>query len=101
MRQQFWFVYDYYIFSGRPKAEDAVLCYAREKYLYCLVADYMLEDIVMDLERYCLELHEKNRRLAPVKITITAERSRNEDGMAILHIGQQFLRIRLVKKTIE
>ena len=101
MRQWYWFVYDYVIFSGRPKAENAVMCYAREKYLYRLVADYMLEDIVMDLERYCLELREKNKRLAPVKITITSAQTRNEDGLAMLHIGDQYLRIRLVKETIE
>ena len=99
MRQ--WFVYDYIIFSGRPKAEDAVMAYAREKYLHQLVADYMLEDIVMDLERYCLELREKNRRLAPVKIYITRAEARNEDGLALLHIGDQYLRIRLVKGIIE
>ena len=101
MRLWYWFVYDYVIFSGRPKAENAVMCYAREKYLYRLVANYMLEDIVMDLERYCLELREKNKRLAPVKITITSAQARNEDGLAMLHIGDQYLRIRLVKETIE
>ena len=100
MRQQFWFVYDYYIFSGRPKAEDAVMCYAREKYLHCLVADYMLEDIVMDLERYCLELREKNKRLAPVKITITGALSANGVVRAMLHLVYQLLRIPLVNKTI-
>lgn len=101
MRLWYWFVYDYVIFSGRPKAESAVMCYAREKYLYRLVANYMLDDIVMDLERYCLELREKNKRLAPVKITITSAQTRNEDGLAMLHIGDQYLRIRLVKETIE
>ena len=49
-----YFVYDCYTASGRPKAEDAVMQYARDKYMYCLLADYMLEDVQMDLERYCM-----------------------------------------------
>lgn len=101
MRHRQWFVYDYIIFSGRPKAENAVMCYAREKYLYRLVAEYMLEDIVMDLERYCMELREKNKRLASVDIRINNAQSRNEDGLAMLHIGGQYLRIRLVEGIIE
>lgn len=101
MKRIQWFIYDYYIFSGRPKAEDIVMLYAREKYLYALVADYMLEDIVMDLGRHCLDILEKNKRLSSVKIYVTTKQSRDRDGLAILHVGQQFLRIRRVEKTIE
>lgn len=58
-----YFVYDCYTASGRPKGEDAVMQYARDKYMYCLLADYMLEDVQMDLERYCMKIREENRRL--------------------------------------
>lgn len=95
-----WFIYDYYCAAGRPKAEDAVFHYAQERYLHCLVADYMLEDIVMDLERYCMRVREENKRLAPVKIYITDERKR-ADGHAWLYIGAQHLHLRRVKKVIE
>ena len=47
---ELWFIYDYYVASGRPKAEDAVMNYAREKYLYGLAPEYMLEEIQKDLE---------------------------------------------------
>ncbi len=95
-----WFIYDYYIAAGRPKGEDAVMTYAREKYLYNLVCEAALEDIQMDLERYCMKIREENKRLAPVKIDITDERQR-KDGLAWLHIGAQYLRIRRVEKIID
>ncbi len=95
-----WFVYDYYIVAGRPKAEDAVMRYACDKYLYRLIAEEILEDVQMDLERYCMKIREENKRLAPVKIQITDRRYR-EDGLAWLKIGEQNLRLRRVKETIE
>ena len=95
-----WFIYDYYVCAGRPKAEDAVMKYAQEKYLYNLVSEAALEDIQMDLERYCMKIREENKRLAPVKIYVTEKRQR-KDGIAWLYIGAQHLRIRRVVNTIE
>ena len=95
-----WFVYDYYVASGRPKAEEAVMKYAREKYLYNLVSEAALEDIQMDLERHCMQVREQNKRLAPVKINITDKKLRN-DGHAWIQIGEQHLSIRKVKNTID
>lgn len=100
MKKIQWFVYDYYCAAGRPKAEEAVMHYAQERYLHCLVEDYMLEDIQMDLERYCMQVREENKRLAPVKITVTDERNR-ADGHARIYIGAQSLSLRRVKRTIE
>ena len=95
-----WFIYDYYVAAGRPKAEDAVMRYAQEKYLYNLVSEAALEDIQMDLERYCMKIREENKRLASVKISVTDKRQR-KDGIAWLYIGAQHLRIRRVVNTIE
>ena len=95
-----YFVYDFYTASGRPKAEDAVMQYARDKYMYCLLADYMLEDVQMDLERYCMKIREENRRLSGVNINVSEERYEFQ-GHRTIHIGVQSLRLRKVKKTIE
>ncbi len=95
-----WFIYDYYICSGRPKAEDAVMQYAQTKYLYNLVSESALEDIQMDLERYGLKIREENKRLAPVKVSITDKRQRT-DGHAWIHIGGQNLSLRKVKDIID
>lgn len=97
---ELWFIYDYYVASGRPKAEDAVMNYAREKYLYSLAREYMLEEIQRDLEIYCMKILEGNKRLAPVNIRISEKRLR-KDGHARLFVGAQNLRLRRVEKTIE
>jgi hypothetical protein len=95
-----WFIYDCYVCAGRPKAEDAVMRYARDNYMYNLVSEAALEDIQMDCERYCMKIREENKRLAPVKISVTDKRHR-ADGIAWLRIGEQHLSIRKVVNTIE
>ena len=96
-----WFVYDYYTYSGGPKAEAAVMEYAREKYLHCLVADYMLEDVQMDLEVYCMKLREENKRLSSVSITLDKEDAFSRGLPRRLNIGQRHLLLRKVKNVIE
>ena len=95
-----YFVYDCYTVSGRPKAEEAVMKYAIEKYLHCLVADYMLEDVQMDLERQCMKIREENRRISGVNITVSDERY-EYNGYRTIQVGGQALRLRKVKRTIE
>lgn len=95
-----WFIYDYYVASGRPKAEDAVMQYAKDTYLYNLVSEAALEDIQMELEIKCMKIREQNKRLAPVKIFITDKRQM-KDGHGWIHIGAQHLCIRRVKNTID
>ena len=92
-----WFVYDYHCAAGRPKAEDAVFNHAKEKYLHCLVAEYLLEDIETELAKYCARIREENKRLAPVEIKFDS----GHDGHKWLHIGQQSLHLRKVKDTME
>ncbi len=95
-----WFIYDCYVVAGRPKAEAAVMDYARKNYLYDLVSEAALEDIQMELERYCMKIREQNKRLASVDIHVTDKKHRT-DGHAWLYIGAQHLCIRKVKDTID
>lgn len=95
-----WFIYDAYTVAGRPKAEKAVMDYARRKYLHNLVCEPALEDIQMDLESYCAKIREENKRLASVNIRVTDTKNR-EDGRAIIRIGEQFLRCLKVRNIID
>ena len=97
MKREYWFVYDYHCCTGRPKAEDSVFNHARAKYLHHLVAEYMFEDIEIELAEYCARIREENKRLAPVEIKFGS----GHDGHKWLHIGQQSLHLRKVKGTIE
>jgi hypothetical protein len=97
-----WFVYDYHVSAGRPKAEAAVFEYAREKYLYRLIAEELLsKEVIPDLVRYCDKVLAENKRLAPVEISLGAGRCPLKDGHAWIYIGQQSLHIRKVIETIE
>ena len=101
-----WFVYDYHVESGRPKAEAAVFKYAREKYLFRLIAEELLATEVMpDLIGYRDKVLAENKRLAPVEIKLGSGLRlgayEKKDGHAWIHIGQQSLHIRRVIETIE
>ena len=101
-----WFVYDYHCAAGRPKAEDAVFKYAREKYLHRLIAEELLAaEILPDLVRYRDKILAENRRLATVDIKlgsgIRLGTQDLQDGHTWLHIGEQSLHLRRVKETLE
>ena len=101
-----WFVYDYHCAAGRPKAEDAVFNYAREKYLFRLIAEELLEtEVLQDLLEYRDKVLSENKRLAPVQVTlghgVRLGTMDKQDGHTWLHIGQQSLHLRRVKETIE
>jgi len=95
-----YFVYDYYTYAGAPKAEDAVAAYARATYLHRLIADYMLENVKADLERFCDVVRAENKRLSPVTVSISEERF-EYDGCRTIYIGKQTLRLRKVKGIIQ
>ncbi len=96
-----WFVEKTYEVNGRPKAEDAVMKYAREKYLHALVSEEALEHIQEDLEKYCMKVREENKRLAPVTIRRTRKEIMLSYGSATISIGGQSLSLLRVKKVIE
>lgn len=94
-----WFVYDTYEAAGRPKAEEAVMKYARANYLGALIAEDKLEEVRADIEAYCKKILEENRRLAPVKIVLS--KTLYWDDICVIFVGQQSLRLKPVKITIE
>lgn len=102
MKNNVWFVYDYYTASGRPKAEEALMKYARAKYLYHLIPEDMFDQVEMDLMGQIQKIREENKRLAPVSISANVPTSSSfaQDHMTI-RIGGQSLRLRKVKGIIE
>ena len=94
-----WFVYDTYEAAGRPKAEEAVMKYARANYLGALIAEDKLEEVRADIEAYCKKILEENRRLAPVKIGLS--KTLYWHAIGVIFVGQQPLRLKPVKITIE
>ena len=93
-----YFVYDCYEAAGRPKAEQAVMAYAKANYLHLLIHASRLEDVVNDLKKYMNKILEENKRLSAVDISLADE---SWYGHRTLHIGQQSLRLRRVKDFID
>lgn len=93
-----WFVASAYSVAGRPKAEDATMTYARTKYMYALIPDYMIPHVVKDLQAYSEKLLQENRRLKPVDIRSCP--GYNKDHKTI-HVGSQSLSLTKVNKVIE
>ena len=95
-----YFVYDCYESAGRPKAEAAVMAYAKNNYMHNLIHEDRLFDVLEDIKRYHDKILEENKRLAPVNISLS-EKQNEYHGNRVLHIGQQSLRLRRVKDVIE
>lgn len=93
-----WFVASAYSVAGQPKAEDATMTYARTKYMYALIPDYMIPYVVEDLQVYCDKLLLENKRLKPVDIRSCP--GYNKDHKTI-HVGSQSLSLSRVKTVIE
>ena len=94
-----WFVYDYYCAAGRPKMEDALLEYARQKLLYKIIDRRDFDGIVTMLNRKQQELYAENKRLKQVDVRFTKDHgpAYGIDETKQLYIGQQWLRLHLIR----
>ena len=93
-----WFVASCYSVAGQPKAEDATMSYARTKYMYSLIPDYMIPYVVEDLQVYCDRLLLENKRLKSVDIRSCRV---YDNDHKIIHVGSQSLRLCRVKTVVE
>lgn len=93
-----WFVSSCYTAAGRPKAEDATMTYARDKYMYTLIPDYMVPLVVKDLIGHCARLRQENKRLGPVIIVDHPPYTKDHKT---IHIGAQSLTLCRVKGVVE
>ena len=94
-----YYVYSFYQVSGRPKCEELVMAYAREKFEYQIIPGYMIRLVVDELNRYADEIIAKNKRLAPVKIYAGKYAFTGNSGC--IHIGEQCVRMLLIKGKVE
>lgn len=94
-----YFVYDYYSVSGCPKAESAVMEFARKEFLYMLIATSALDAVVDTIKKYHDQVLAENRRLKSVDIRLSDERYEFE-GHRLLYIGSNSLRLRKVRDSI-
>ena len=95
-----FFVFGCYQVSGRPKCEEIVMAYARSKFEYQIIPDYMLPVVVAELEQYAEEIIEANKRLSPVDIYVSKP-SYCSDGYRSIHIGAQSVRMIQIKGKVE
>ena len=94
----YWFVFDAYRVSGRPKAEDAVMEYACANYLHTLIAEEELDNVGRDLNAYMEKRLAENRRLSPA--TIALSMNPIYENYRTFDIGNQCLRLVKVKAII-
>lgn len=93
-----WFFYDLHTTAGRPKMEDALMDYAKEAYLHGLVVEDDFAQILFDLEDRQREILESNKRLRRVEVRLIYNPYYSD--AADLRIGEQYLRLRKVRKVI-
>ena len=95
----YWFVYNYYTYSGAPKLEGALMTWARLQYLHCLIAESQLDYVVKKIQEKQEELWAENKRLKKVEIRYSKDDTW-DTGHKWLYIGDQHLMLRRVKGTI-
>jgi hypothetical protein len=93
-----WFVASAYTVGGTPKAEDATMSYARKEYLHTMIPDYMIPEVVKDIEAYRDRLLQENRRLSTVNVSFHTGYT---DDIRYIFVGRQSLHLIRLKKVIE
>lgn len=95
---QRWFVNNHYSVAGRPKMEDDLMKFAREKWMDCTVYESDIPRMVKVLKEKQEYLWAANKRLKKVDISTSKH---STDGNCWLYIGAQHLVLRMVKEEIE
>ena len=98
-----WFVSDYYAAAGRPKMEDALMDFARKRWLYSIVPECQMEQMVEVLNREQARLKAENRRWGNVDVRLGVWDRGNfgKDDHVRLYVGSQNLFLRLIRREYE
>jgi len=99
--EQRWFVYDYYDPAGRPKLEAMLIDYAKKKYLYCLIDEGVLTEVVNDISEEQERLGALNKRLKKVKIDLSKVVAFRDTKTRNIWIGDCNLRMRMVNEVFQ
>lgn len=82
-----WHFTSAYTAAGRPKGETALMNYARNKWLYQMVLDEELDEVVEDIEVEQARILKENPRLRRTEVSI----SKLLNHYRSLFVGQQSL----------
>ena len=83
-----WHFTSAYTAAGRPKGETALMNYARNKWLYQMVLDEELDEVIEDIEVEQARILKENPRLKHTEVHIGGPHISHH---RILFIGQQNL----------
>ena len=91
-----WFINNAYVVAGRPKMEYALMDFARGEYMYHLICDSDLDNLVEQILQQQTQLRSENKSWQSVDVHLT-DRSRSaNDNLIWLHIGAQHLTLQRV-----
>ena len=99
--QTLWFVWDYYIFSGMTKTEEALMVYARKYCLNTLIRQEDFNKVWAHLETKQGEILAEHKNWKHVRISLQVPRPNDaRPDMATLYVGKANLRLRRVKQYL-
>lgn len=82
-----WHFTSAYTIAGRPKGETALMNYARNKWLYQMVLDEELDEVVEDIEVEQARILKENPKLKRTEVSLSKLISHHQ----VLFVGQQNL----------
>ena len=82
-----WHFTSAYTVAGRPKGEDALMNYARNKWLYRMVMEEELDEVIEDIEVEQARILKENPKLKHTEVSLSKLISHHQ----VLFIGQQNL----------
>ena len=83
-----WHFTSAYTVAGRPKGEDALMNYARKKWLYQMVMEEELDEVIEDIEVEQARILKENPRLKHTEVHIGGP---HVSHYQTLFVGQQNL----------
>lgn len=94
-----WHFTSAYTVAGRPKGEDALMNYARNKWLYRMDLEEELDEVVEDIEVEQARILKENPKLKRTEVSLSKLTSHHQ----VLFVGQQHLSmtevLHMVKKN--
>ena len=82
-----WHFTSAYTVAGRPKGETALMNYARNKWLYRMVLEEELDEVIEDIEVEQARILKENPKLKHTEVSLSKLISHHQ----VLFVGQQNL----------
>ena len=92
-----WFVKSVYHPCGLKTLNDSLMVIVKEDYLYHIIPEDRLNDVVERLLQHQEELHEQNRRLRKVEISLYPEDEDFNPGQRTIAVGDARVTLQMVR----